>query len=115
MAKTFCPSCGNATLLRTAVSVNADGTLRYHLRSNFQYRLRGTKVRVAYVRCMCCMCVYMYVCVCVYVCIYVSVCVAPMLSLRGAWRVCAWCLRGTKGHRVCVRVRVCVCVPRLCV
>lgn len=43
MSKRFCPTCGNATLIRTSVSVDADGTLRYHLKANFQYRLRGTK------------------------------------------------------------------------
>jgi len=43
MSKKFCPTCGNATLIRTSVSVDADGTLRYHLKANFQYRLRGTK------------------------------------------------------------------------
>ena len=45
MTKKFCPTCGNATLIRTSVSLNTDGTLQYHLKANFQYRLRGTKVR----------------------------------------------------------------------
>ncbi|KAJ6538554.1 Nin one binding Zn-ribbon like-domain-containing protein [Mycena vulgaris] len=35
-SKKFCPSCGNATLLRASV----------HLKSNFQYRLRGTKYSI---------------------------------------------------------------------
>ena len=45
MSKHFCPSCGNATLIKTSVSVGADGQLKLHLKQNFQYRLRGTKVR----------------------------------------------------------------------
>ena len=42
--KKWCPSCGNATLLRTSVSVDAkdkDG-MKVHLKPNFQYRNRGT-------------------------------------------------------------------------
>ncbi|TDL29818.1 hypothetical protein BD410DRAFT_709650 [Rickenella mellea] len=46
--KKFCPSCGNATLLRTSVTVSsptADDstpTMQVHLKKNFQYRTRGT-------------------------------------------------------------------------
>src|ERR1700754_2103813 len=47
MSKKFCPSCGNASLLRTSVSVTAPGDgsepkLKVHLKKNFQYRTRGT-------------------------------------------------------------------------
>ncbi|KAK0542864.1 20S-pre-rRNA D-site endonuclease nob1 [Tilletia horrida] len=47
MERKFCPSCGNATLLRTAVSTSAsgagkDGGMQVHLKKNFQYRNRGT-------------------------------------------------------------------------
>ncbi|OWT37647.1 RNA-binding protein NOB1 [Cryptococcus neoformans Bt1] len=42
-SKRFCPSCGNATLLRTSVSTSAKtGEQRVHLKQNFQYRTRGT-------------------------------------------------------------------------
>lgn len=43
----FCPSCGNATLLRTSVTAGAPGEgasgLQVHLKPNFQYKNRGTK------------------------------------------------------------------------
>lgn len=43
----FCPSCGNAALLRTSVTTTAGGhgdagTMQVHLKPNFQYRNRGT-------------------------------------------------------------------------
>ncbi|KIR69309.1 RNA-binding protein NOB1 [Cryptococcus bacillisporus CA1873] len=42
-SKRFCPSCGNATLLRTSISTSAKtGEQRVHLKQNFQYRTRGT-------------------------------------------------------------------------
>jgi len=44
MAATFCPSCGNKTLMRVAVTIAADGTTQYHYpkrRRNFN--IRGTK------------------------------------------------------------------------
>lgn len=40
--KVFCPSCGNSTLLRTSVTVNANGVMKVYLKKNFQYRNRGT-------------------------------------------------------------------------
>jgi RNA-binding protein NOB1 len=43
MDKTFCPTCGNPTLLRTAVSSSASGSEVVHLKPNFVYRNRGTK------------------------------------------------------------------------
>jgi len=44
MEKKFCPSCGNTTLLRTSVSTDANGNVRYHLKKDMQWRVRGTKV-----------------------------------------------------------------------
>ncbi|KAK7061974.1 20S-pre-rRNA D-site endonuclease NOB1 [Favolaschia claudopus] len=50
--KKFCPSCGNPTLLRASVTVsapNADSdapAMQVHLKSNFQYRTRGTKYSI---------------------------------------------------------------------
>lgn len=49
-SKKFCPSCGGATLIRAAVTVEASDpskpgsqpALKVHLKKNFQYRLRGT-------------------------------------------------------------------------
>ena len=39
----FCPSCGNPTLLRASVSTDAKGdNMTVHLKSNYQYRNRGT-------------------------------------------------------------------------
>ena len=43
MSKQFCPSCGNSTLIKTSVSIDEAGVLHYHLKKNFQYRLKGTK------------------------------------------------------------------------
>lgn len=39
----FCPSCGNATLLRTSVTAGDSASgLQVHLKPNFQYKNRGT-------------------------------------------------------------------------
>ena len=51
MNKKFCPTCGNASLLRSWVSVTTpeDGSqpiLKVHLKKNFQFRTRGTKYAV---------------------------------------------------------------------
>ncbi len=43
MEKQFCPSCGNATLIRTSCSVNAQGQFILYLKKNFQYNKRGTQ------------------------------------------------------------------------
>ncbi|CAE6475042.1 unnamed protein product [Rhizoctonia solani] len=46
--KKFCPTCGNATLLRTSVTTTAPGadgaepTVQIHLKKNFQFKTRGT-------------------------------------------------------------------------
>ncbi|KAG6910950.1 hypothetical protein DXG01_006004 [Tephrocybe rancida] len=51
-SKKFCPSCGNPTLLRASVTVSAPGAaadapvMQVHLKSNFQYRIRGTKYSI---------------------------------------------------------------------
>ncbi|KAG2196110.1 hypothetical protein INT46_004794 [Mucor plumbeus] len=42
LEKKFCPKCGNATLQRVTCSTNSKGEIAYHLKKNFQYRLRGT-------------------------------------------------------------------------
>jgi RNA-binding protein NOB1 len=45
--KKFCPSCGNATLLRTTVSTSSStGKQTIHLKKNFQYSLRGSKFSI---------------------------------------------------------------------
>ncbi|CAE6379718.1 unnamed protein product [Rhizoctonia solani] len=50
--KKFCPTCGNATLLRTSVTTTgpgADGsepTFQVHLKKNFQFKTRGTKYSI---------------------------------------------------------------------
>ncbi|KAI9103084.1 Nin one binding Zn-ribbon like-domain-containing protein [Phlyctochytrium arcticum] len=43
MDKKFCPSCGNNTLIRTSVGVDAEGNTTYFLKKNFQYITRGSK------------------------------------------------------------------------
>lgn len=43
LEKKFCPKCGNSTLQRVSCSTNTKGEIKYHLKKNFQYRLRGTK------------------------------------------------------------------------
>ncbi|KIY69731.1 hypothetical protein CYLTODRAFT_420415 [Cylindrobasidium torrendii FP15055 ss-10] len=51
-SKQFCPSCGNPSLLRASVTISAPGasadtpTMQVHLKSNFQYRVRGTKFSI---------------------------------------------------------------------
>lgn len=51
----FCPSCGNATLIRTSVTSAAPGAkdggsvvngLQLHLKKNFQYKTRGTRYSI---------------------------------------------------------------------
>ncbi|KAG8739231.1 Nin1 binding protein [Ceratobasidium sp. 414] len=50
--KKFCPSCGNATLLRTSVTTSAPGVdgsepaVQVHLKKNFQYKNRGTRYSI---------------------------------------------------------------------
>ncbi|CAG8724438.1 3491_t:CDS:2, partial [Acaulospora colombiana] len=46
MEKQFCPTCGNATLIRTSTSTDANGNVTYYLKKNFQYNLRGTKYSI---------------------------------------------------------------------
>ncbi|KAL2915440.1 20S-pre-rRNA D-site endonuclease nob1 [Polyrhizophydium stewartii] len=46
MTKRFCPSCGNNTLLRTSVGIDANGQITYFLKKNFQYNLRGTRYSI---------------------------------------------------------------------
>ncbi|KAH7318087.1 Nin one binding Zn-ribbon like-domain-containing protein [Stachybotrys elegans] len=41
MAKQFCPSCGQPTLLRTSCSTDQHGVFRLHLKKNFQWNNRG--------------------------------------------------------------------------
>ncbi|KAG6878579.1 hypothetical protein C0993_003034 [Termitomyces sp. T159_Od127] len=51
-SKKFCPSCGNPSLLRASVTVSAPGAssdapvMQVHLKSNFQYKIRGTKYSI---------------------------------------------------------------------
>jgi len=46
MSKKFCPQCGHDTLIRTSVSIDRNGNKIYHLKKNFNYRLRGTKYSI---------------------------------------------------------------------
>ncbi|CAG8535726.1 9740_t:CDS:2 [Funneliformis mosseae] len=46
MEKQFCPNCGNATLIRTSTSTDANGNVIYYLKKNFQYNLRGSKILI---------------------------------------------------------------------
>eukprot|EP00833_Pecoramyces_ruminatium_P006315 jgi/Orpsp1_1/1180347/evm.model.c7180000073040.1 len=46
MSKKFCPQCGHDTLIRTSVSIDKNGNKIYHLKKNFNYRLRGTKYSI---------------------------------------------------------------------
>jgi hypothetical protein len=48
MEKVFCPSCGNHTLLKTSVGLNAKGETVIYLKKNFTYRNRGTVVSLLY-------------------------------------------------------------------
>ncbi|KAI9863702.1 MAG: Nin1 binding protein [Trichoglossum hirsutum] len=41
MSKQFCPSCGGATLTRTACSTNQNGLFKVHLKKNYQWNNRG--------------------------------------------------------------------------
>ena len=43
MDKKFCPSCGNATLMRTSTSTDQNGNVKYYLKKSMVYNLRGTK------------------------------------------------------------------------
>ncbi|KAI3615197.1 20s-pre-rrna d-site endonuclease nob1 [Moniliophthora roreri] len=51
-SKKFCPSCGNPSLIRTSITLsapNADSdapVMQVHLKSNFQYKIRGTKYSI---------------------------------------------------------------------
>ncbi|KAF4575130.1 Nin1 binding protein [Pleurotus pulmonarius] len=51
-SKQFCPSCGNPSLLRASVTIAAPNAasdapvMQVHLKSNFQYRIRGTKFSI---------------------------------------------------------------------
>ncbi|KAH7100539.1 Nin one binding Zn-ribbon like-domain-containing protein [Auriculariales sp. MPI-PUGE-AT-0066] len=51
-SKKFCPSCGNATLLRTSITTHAPKeaggapVVQVHLKKNFQYRLRGSQYSI---------------------------------------------------------------------
>ncbi|KAK8844704.1 hypothetical protein IAR55_006553 [Kwoniella newhampshirensis] len=46
-SKRFCPSCGNATLMRTTVTTDSKtGKQSLHLKKNFQYHTRGTKFSI---------------------------------------------------------------------
>ncbi|KAF9917266.1 Nin1 binding protein [Linnemannia zychae] len=46
MEKKFCPSCGNATLMRTSTSTDQNGNVKYYLKKNMVYNLRGTKYSI---------------------------------------------------------------------
>ncbi|KAF9578106.1 Nin1 binding protein [Lunasporangiospora selenospora] len=46
MDKQFCPNCGNATLMRTSTSTDQNGNVRYYLKKNMVYNLRGTKYSI---------------------------------------------------------------------
>ncbi|KAI1299521.1 Nin1 binding protein [Mortierella claussenii] len=46
MDKKFCPSCGNATLMRTSTSTDQNGNVKYYLKKNMVYNLRGTKYSI---------------------------------------------------------------------
>ncbi|KXH52837.1 hypothetical protein CSIM01_12451 [Colletotrichum simmondsii] len=41
MDRQFCPSCGQATLIRTSCTTDEDGTFKIHLKRNFQWNNRG--------------------------------------------------------------------------
>ncbi|KAH8830412.1 Nin one binding Zn-ribbon like-domain-containing protein [Flagelloscypha sp. PMI_526] len=51
-SKKFCPTCGNATLIRASVTISAPNAskdslvMQVHLKKNFQYRVRGTKYSI---------------------------------------------------------------------
>merc|ERR1719505_93816 len=44
MTHVFCPSCGNKTLMRVAVTISEDGTMQYHYpKRGRNHNIRGTK------------------------------------------------------------------------
>ena len=43
MSKLFCPHCGNTTLLKLPVTINADGTIKYHPNYKAKITTRGSK------------------------------------------------------------------------
>ncbi|KIP12744.1 hypothetical protein PHLGIDRAFT_61259 [Phlebiopsis gigantea 11061_1 CR5-6] len=51
-SRKFCPSCGNPTLLRASVTISSPNAtsstpaLQVHLKSNFQFKTRGTKYSI---------------------------------------------------------------------
>lgn len=45
MERLFCPSCGNKTLMKVAVTIADDGTVQYHYpKRKRNFNIRGTKV-----------------------------------------------------------------------
>lgn len=46
LTKQFCPSCGGPTLIRTSCSVGEDGVVKYYLKKNFRYNLRGIRYSI---------------------------------------------------------------------
>ena len=45
MERFFCPSCGNKTLMKVAVTIADDGTIQYHYpKRKRNFNIRGTKV-----------------------------------------------------------------------
>ncbi|KAG0240792.1 Nin1 binding protein [Actinomortierella wolfii] len=46
MERKFCPDCGNATLMRTSTSTDQNGNVKYYLKKNMVYNLRGTKYSI---------------------------------------------------------------------
>ncbi|KAI0226549.1 20S-pre-rRNA D-site endonuclease nob1 [Massospora cicadina] len=46
LTKQFCPSCGGPTLIRTSCSVDENGTVKYYLKKNFRYNLRGIRYSI---------------------------------------------------------------------
>ncbi|WBW72402.1 ribosome biogenesis protein Nob1 [Schizosaccharomyces osmophilus] len=46
MSKTFCPSCGGDTLIKTTCSINSKGEFQVHLKKNFEWKTRGTKYAI---------------------------------------------------------------------
>ncbi len=46
MAKVFCPTCGNNTLKRVSISVDAQGTVMAFLNPKYKISTRGTKYTI---------------------------------------------------------------------
>ena len=45
MERLFCPSCGNKTLIKVAVTIADDGKVQYHYpKRKRNFNIRGTKV-----------------------------------------------------------------------